>query len=504
MDALAWLALAVVALAWSASDYLPDFGGDAAVYWLTANYWSPYATALPTASQVAAASTYPPLYPAVLALLGGGISIRYAHYLTAAILVVALWVVRTFYRRLGIPAFTASILTFLFALLPIVRWEALDLHSEPLYLALSCAALVLALDRDGRELSLARLSLLGVAVAGALLTRTVGIALLGAVAIHAFRLRSRAWFLPLALGAGAWIYEASSAHSTGSYLHLFAQHFAQSDEPLTLIWQSFLGGYLAGVIGPDTPHWLMTVTTALLPLFLIGMVWRAYCGFLDGYYALLYLVIILVWPFPAESTRLLMPIFPVILGQTAALLASCKLSFTQSLRTVPVPAMVLVLALITVPDTIRVAVRLATPVAPGGATFKRFRDWYDPDPRQATYMLGTYVAMHGILAEIPKYVPEGDCVFAIKPSIVNLFGQRQAYLPPLPDVPEDAFIGAVAEHNCHYFLLLNFASPTVPVNMYPYARVAAHLNILAVATNPLYPKEIAAALAEWHDSSQRD
>ncbi|MBI2802874.1 MAG: hypothetical protein HYX63_21810 [Gammaproteobacteria bacterium] len=73
-EIVVWSLLTGLAFAWSASDYLPDFGGDAAVYWLTANHWSPYGAPSPMAAEIAATSKYPLLYPALLAMFGGALA----------------------------------------------------------------------------------------------------------------------------------------------------------------------------------------------------------------------------------------------------------------------------------------------------------------------------------------------------------------------------------------------------------------------------------------------
>ena len=57
---------------WSGSGtLLAAFGGDNAIYFLTANYFSPYAEPLAVAGHIAASSSFPPLYPLLLALTGG-------------------------------------------------------------------------------------------------------------------------------------------------------------------------------------------------------------------------------------------------------------------------------------------------------------------------------------------------------------------------------------------------------------------------------------------------
>ena len=62
--------LGAAVLWWGASTILADFGGDNAVYWLTANFWSPWGGHVAAAEQFAHGTIYPPLYPLVLAVTG--------------------------------------------------------------------------------------------------------------------------------------------------------------------------------------------------------------------------------------------------------------------------------------------------------------------------------------------------------------------------------------------------------------------------------------------------
>jgi hypothetical protein len=89
LRALAFLVLAVAYLIWGWSSVLGDFGGDNAVYLLTAQYLSPYAPASDLAAQFARGSAFPPLFPLLLALTGGGESLLTAHIVTVSCLLVA-------------------------------------------------------------------------------------------------------------------------------------------------------------------------------------------------------------------------------------------------------------------------------------------------------------------------------------------------------------------------------------------------------------------------------
>ncbi|MBK6659207.1 MAG: hypothetical protein IPG43_14110 [Proteobacteria bacterium] len=82
--------LMLFTLWWAGSGtLLADFGGDNAVYFLTANHYSPYGVAHAAAAQFAAQSVYPPLYPWLLAMTGGGTSLAAAHLVTSLVIMLA-------------------------------------------------------------------------------------------------------------------------------------------------------------------------------------------------------------------------------------------------------------------------------------------------------------------------------------------------------------------------------------------------------------------------------
>ena len=68
---LAWLILAAGYYVWTWSHVLATFGGDNAVYLMMAESYSPYFSHGQVAQFFADHSQYPPLFPFMLAILGG-------------------------------------------------------------------------------------------------------------------------------------------------------------------------------------------------------------------------------------------------------------------------------------------------------------------------------------------------------------------------------------------------------------------------------------------------
>ena len=99
--------LCVVYYFWGWSHVLGDLGGDNAYYLLTARHFSPWSTHSDVATYFATHSQYPPLYPLVLAILGGGESLLVAHLITVTCLLLTFVVFYTWLRMLDVPVLVA-------------------------------------------------------------------------------------------------------------------------------------------------------------------------------------------------------------------------------------------------------------------------------------------------------------------------------------------------------------------------------------------------------------
>jgi hypothetical protein len=157
----------------------------------------------------------------------------------------------------------------------------------------------------------------------------------------------------------------------------------------------------------------------------------------------------------------------------------------------------MLLALIVLPETIRVAVRFATPLPITMGPGRHAREWYLPDIRDSLQAITQYSAFHVLMARAVTMVPASECIYAIKPALVSLFIGRQVFIPPLPNLSNQEFDSALAQHRCRYFLMLNMPTPTFPYVMYPYTRIADKIRVISKVKNTLIPGSDAGALAKW-------
>src|SRR5712692_9243154 len=133
---LGFLVMASAYYVWTWSDILGGFGGDNAVYLLSAQYLSPFSPHSQVAEYFFRQSPYPPLFPLALALTGGGGSLLIAHLVTTTFLLLALPAI---FFLLIFDCFDrphAFFIAFIFALLTLTYMQELFTHSENLYLLL--------------------------------------------------------------------------------------------------------------------------------------------------------------------------------------------------------------------------------------------------------------------------------------------------------------------------------------------------------------------------------
>ncbi|MBI4692647.1 MAG: hypothetical protein HY749_01325 [Gammaproteobacteria bacterium] len=498
LEAACGIAILSALLYFSASDLLSEFGGDNAVYWLTANHYSPYGATHPLAAEYAAASRYPPLYPLALAAFGGGTSVFAAHLVSAALLCVGLLAARAYYLVLGIPRAVALALVVLLALVPIMRNGAIELQSEDLYLPLSLAALALMVRYENSSAP-SRLALVGLLVAASLLTRTAGITLVAACAAHALFARRPAWLLPIAIAALAWAWNSHTQHSTNAYSHELVDGYLRQGigprlltqlENLPLQWSLALGGLLE----TWPPVILLSTLGFAFACAAAGRAWRRH---VDGYYALAYLAVLVVWPFPAEMQRLTSMILPVLLGQ-AYLFVAARRALPAEHR--PLIAAMLVgvpILVFALPDTVGFAVRMHSPVPALLEPYRRTAAWQQHEPQVAIMETALRQAIYATLADVDRLVPAGECVYSIKPSVASLYGRRRSLQTP-PDSDAVAFRAAALAGGCRYFVISLLVSPSARTLYHPLAILRAELTPLAQHPDPFDPrKRLLAMLAKW-------
>ncbi|MGH7541223.1 MAG: ArnT family glycosyltransferase [Gemmatimonadota bacterium] len=266
-------------------------------------------------------AVYPPLYPAVLAVWGEIAGSRFGALLVSSIAfsVAALGFVFASVRRIWSPA-GALILLACLAVNPFLVARAGSVRSESLYLLLSFAALW-ALAR--REPSRRLIVLAGACAILAALTRTVGVALIAAIAVawlRRRRLRSTLAFgVASAATVGAWLLWTVLVPQYEG-VHYFADAIPDSS--------SVVPGLVARVAQQVPSYAINGVQAVALPTLpgtpvdnlAGGMVAAVGVGLglialfrrwpVAAIYIVLYAIVLALWPY--EHTRFLEPVIPLL------------------------------------------------------------------------------------------------------------------------------------------------------------------------------------------------
>ncbi|MGH8597496.1 MAG: hypothetical protein ACREXT_12635, partial [Gammaproteobacteria bacterium] len=299
----------------------PEFSGllaDAYIYLLIAagiEHLGAGATD-PALSFLFAHYPFPPLFPMLLAATGAGPDQpAWTYAVNASVLGLAMLFLAYWYRQLGMPRTVAALLVLVIAALPAVWLTAMDVQSEPLYLTLSAACL-LALGRDPKP----AWRVAGLACGLAVITRTVGIALLAIFLIDWWRRGRRSDLTPILVALGpiaTWSVIRLAFGFDASYLAVDQALLGDSPSALfPVIKTNALALATYGVRSFDLSGqaYAQIVIATLGGIALLEYLNRLRCSKPDAWYVTCYLSLILCWPYPYHARRFLLMILPLLMG----------------------------------------------------------------------------------------------------------------------------------------------------------------------------------------------
>ncbi|MBK7972543.1 MAG: hypothetical protein IPK07_04435 [Deltaproteobacteria bacterium] len=456
--AVGFAALGAFYLYWGTSTRLLSFGGDNATYLLIARDLSPFGGHSPGAAGYASQSYYPPLYPAVMAITGAAQALAAAHAFTITILVAAFAIAFAWYRSLGLGSILSALLVLAVAGTRGTYMTALEIESEPLYLALTLVALA-ATRRDERDGAYGwRGWLAPSAVGAATLTRSAGLAMLVAYLVYLAVRRPRLGWLRAVVATVptlAWVRVGGNS----DYGRILVERYRDGGltalvetvaSQLATLWAEWLGLFAVEPVGL-----VVVVVSGVTVLALAGLLLRLRRGALEALYLGAYLALIVIWPFPGEMARFLVVTIPIVLGLAA-------LAAREGLERLPpgrARAWVAVglwagLGSVLVPQLALTAARFHGGATPELGALRRSALWYDPDRVTAEKTLHFAARLEDALARVAEHVPRNGCVFSVKPSLVGLFADRRAIYTPPASVADEPFHAEVERAGCRWFFLI--------------------------------------------------
>lgn len=481
---LFWGAMVALYSFWTWTHQLNDFGGDSAVYLLTAQHWSFFGQTNVAAAQFAVSSSFPPLYPLLLAVFSAGDAWLLAHQITAFCGVAALFVLWRCLRIAEIPLVDSLVSVVLIALVPGFYSQALYIHSEFLFLLFIsiCLYAISRLERDGKVSFIVLASLSATA---AYLTRSVGLSMVAALVVYVLLCRpKREWLIVLLFAVVpvlAWIQFGQPPG--GGYLASWNERLGIIGSPsvVTILAAQFaalVDGYQQNFTGAGSTN------IAAVALFSFGCIvaWisRLWQRKLDALFLGAYFAILLVWPFPAERVRFILPVVPLIVVQLLLALYAWKLPQVKPGSVIALRVAIAVLAITILPSFVLTAQRHSEPMPRELEAYRQSPEWYGVGSRdERLAAIFQYQRLQVGFEEVASKVPSQDCVYSIKPALVSLFAQRNSYRSPLPN----SSLGKVLDSKsvqCRYVHMLPFASPTFSEPLYPLATWFGGMDVIHV------------------------
>lgn len=475
--------LALIYAVWGLCDSLTELGGDSAAYMLMGRALSPYTASDPILAQALSGAPYPPLFPAMIGMVGG--SFLAAHGVVLAALLLAFGLMFKLLRSWGLAEASAAFAVALFAALPGTYLLALNIWSENPFLACSLLALLLlgSANRSPSNETIRPWWAASLAASAAIMIRTAGFPLLVTATAFVLLRRPRQWgwmlltaWAPFFAWMG-WSHVAGGGSQYGRQLlnqyshdplgHLLPQLAAES--------QSLINAWLADWLGFAAPHALIGLVRIFGLTGLAGCALRLFRGHPEALYVLLYLMMLLVWPWPGEAPRLLYAVIPLLIGYGLLVVEELSMLLTRVGSTLPYGVLALLGIAVFPGVAITVQERLA-PVPQGLELIRHVAGYYSDDLRQERRVAWDQAQILADLHNLTTDVPAQECIFQIKSSVIQLVSGRRSLAPPLPSTDDRTFAQQMKQ--CRYAYLMKLQSPTFPVPFYPGDRLLGQYHVI--------------------------
>jgi hypothetical protein len=437
---------AAIAFTWQPG--LASLYDDSVFYLMMAQAMSPFGSASAAVLASAPFDTYPPFLPLVLALAGGAFDWHVAHAVIAVSFGASVFLLGVHARQVTGSARMGFATALVYASMPGVWLNVKGILSEFPYMALSFGALALYGAVRERTPSAPRTVSFGLLLAALLLTRTIAVALMAAIALA----EALAWWrmrdtrrLVHALAAlaipvlvlGAWIalrptvgedayaeFGTRMARGTAQGGVGFVAAMARANA--SAIVDAWLNALLIFWGEWWKPGFLLAI--ALGAVGLGATLVRAARGEADGLYCVAFLAIVLAWPFPGQQFRLALPVIPLVMLNSlwAWQRLALRLAPTSAERRAPWAA-ILPLALC-VPAVAFYILARATTVEDPPSTWRKadIAEFYRvPAGPAAAANARAQIEVFKDLARIGESTPADARVLWYSPAYVSLLAQRR-------------------------------------------------------------------------------
>lgn len=466
---------AVFAVLFTWQPGLASLHDDSVSYLVMAQAYSPFQAA--PASIVAAAphEKYPPLFPLLLALTGGAFDWRIAHAIVALSFGASVLLLGFHARQVTASAGIGFAAALVYAFMPGAWLNMKGILSEFPFMALSFGALILHQRSSAKPLARGDAIALGALLAAVLMTRTIGVALLLAVAgAEIFRLRATrdarrlrllGWTFGIPMATALIWYLLRPAAGEDAYAS-FGNRVAQDAARQGVAWvlsllqvnvSALADAWLAALMifwgEPWRPGFLLACALGILGA--VATLLRASRGEVDALYCVAFVAILLVWPFPGQMFRLAFPVFPLVIVNFLWAWHRFLLRVSPAEAGLRAPlAAVLPLALCVPAVVFYVVERSRAADEPGVAMRKSdIAEFYRiPEGPSAAANALAQIAVFGDMERIRATTPDDARVMWYTPGYVSLLAQRHGVALERPRDTADLASQALAAKADYIYL----------------------------------------------------
>ena len=496
------LATSVFLLAWGLFCFLSvrentiGLLSDSYIYLLLADFFSPlHSLDKDFAAYLFSSYAYPPGFPILLGLLGGGSETTALNYvIDAAFLAGAIAAYFVWLLTQGLTRIQAGTLACVFMLLPGTLLSSLGILSEHPYLlvTLVCASLMRS-PFNSKNLLIAALLIGCVA-----LIRTVGVAAIFAFTIvcvlhYASKLISRRTCVlslafaisPFALwSAFRKFFDFESSYSdsivSGDYLESFIGIVHQLPINLQAFWQHFK----PLLTSFDS---LGSVACAMIiSLMLIGWILALRKLRFDALYVLIYLCIIFAWPYPDHYGRFIFVILPLLLfyafdGFRILLSLLMPKTRSETMNLVAGASYLLILVILSTLGSLEIIKDIYHQHGTALHHIARTPDWHLLPSHNRAEKITALEKMLGSLQKVDQLTPSTACVSSGEPHFVHFYARRRSSRPLPESADENSFERSL--HHCPFVFMMAVASipPSEFPAMYPFHRIEQEMLVLDVS-----------------------
>jgi hypothetical protein len=361
-------------------------------------------------------------------------------------------------------------------MLPSTSFLSLSLYAGNMHLALSLAFLGVAARalKSGVERWVWPAALL---VGGVMLTRTAGVALLPAFATVLWRVRPRRWPAMLLVAIVPAVLWSALHDSQNNYSNSFAELYAGAglSEVVRMLQYQAVAAMIGLASNVTSAPGLSVLVLVMWAVAAIVAGQRLIRGQPDAVYVGCYLALLVLWPFPAQATRLTWMVVPLLLGYLglAADAVARRLALPGAVKWAPI-GLLLPMALAAFAFTASRAAEARKSDHPEVAAYPH---WYGTGERAKERGLFDAEIVAGIVALAPR-VPEGDCIVSVRAPLVAYHGRRMSFSPPVETRPDGEFQQWLEARGCRHFLLFPLTGPLRSTLFYPYKRLADRVDLV--------------------------